>query len=120
MLTGCVVINLSEETALGLASALSGEKTVKFNDDSADAIGEIDNMVAGGAKKDFPGDSNSISVPSVVVGKHKIVYPTGLPIISIPSETGVGPLVVDVALKANTTSASNSAVSAVLLESLAV
>ena len=97
--TGCVVINLSEEIALQLASALSGEEYTEFNDDSSDAIGELANMIAGGAKKDFPGEDNSISVPSIVIGKHRVNYPSGVPIITIPCDTSAGRLMVDVALK---------------------
>ena len=97
--TGCVVINLSEEIALQLASALSGEEYTEFNDDCSDAIGELANMIAGGAKKDFPGENNAISVPSIVVGKHRVKYPRGLPILTIPCDTSAGRLTVDVALK---------------------
>ncbi|MCP4707639.1 MAG: chemotaxis protein CheX [Planctomycetes bacterium] len=104
--TGCVVINLSEEIALQLASALSGEDYTEFNDDCSDAIGELSNMIAGGAKKDFPGEDNSISVPSIVVGKHKVSYPRGLPIITIPCDTSAGRLTVDVALKESAVPAS--------------
>ena len=99
--TGCVVINLSKEIALQLASALSGETVTELDEDCIDAIGEIANMVAGGAKKDFPGDDNCISVPSVVLGKHLICYPSNIPIISIPCETKAGKLIVDIALREN-------------------
>ncbi len=97
-ITGSVVITLSEEVAFELASALSGEEVTKIDEDCIDAIGEIANMIAGGAKKDFPGD-NSISVPGVVVGKHKVMYPKGIPIISIPCDTAKGMLLVDIAFK---------------------
>jgi len=99
--TGCVVLNLSEELALQLASALSGEKVNKVDEDCTDAIGEIANMIAGGAKKDFPGGNNLISVPSIVIGRHHVSYPRGLPVISIPCDTSAGRLVVEVALKEN-------------------
>ncbi|MCP4712870.1 MAG: chemotaxis protein CheX [Planctomycetes bacterium] len=97
--TGCVVINLSEELAFQLAEALSGEKYTEFDDDCSDAIGELANMIAGGAKKDFPGENNSISVPSIVIGKHRVKYPSGVPILTIPCDTSAGRLTVDVALK---------------------
>ena len=97
--TGCVVINLSEELALQLASSLSGETVTELNDNCTDAIGELANMIAGSAKKDFPGKNNSISIPSVVIGKHRMIYPKGLPIVSIPCDTSAGRMVVDVALK---------------------
>ena len=97
--TGCVVINLSETLALQLISALTGEETTEMDADATDAIGEIANMIAGNAKKDFPGQTTTISIPSVVIGKHKVSYPTGLPIVSIPCDTGGGRLVIDVALR---------------------
>ncbi len=98
--TGSVVISLSKSLALQLAGALSGEEFTEVNEDCTDAIGEIANMIAGGAKKNFPGDgSASISTPSVVVGKHHVAYPSNMPIISIPCDTSAGRLAIDVALK---------------------
>lgn len=97
--TGCVVISLSEAIALQLSSALVGEVFTAVDEDCIDAIGEIANMIAGNAKTDFPGDESSISVPSVIIGKHKVAYPKGIPIVSIPCKTDKGPLVIDIALK---------------------
>ena len=97
--SGCVVINLSREIALQLASAMLGEEFTELDEDCVDAIGEIANMIAGNAKTDFPVDDTSISVPSVVIGKHKMNYPSGVPIVSIPCETSGGELVIDIALK---------------------
>jgi chemotaxis protein CheX len=56
-------------------------------------------MIAGNAKTNFPTNNNAISVPSVVVGKHKVSYPSGLPIITIPCKTEKGELIIEVALK---------------------
>lgn len=97
--TGSVVINLSEDAAIKLASVLSGEELTEVDEDCVDAVGEIANMIVGGAKKDFPGEGNSISVPSVITGKHHVRYPRGIPIISIPCEVPMGNMTVDVALK---------------------
>jgi chemotaxis protein CheX len=97
--TGCVVISLSQQIALQLVSALLGEEVTELDDDCTDAIGEIANMIAGNAKTDFPSNNNAISVPSVVVGKHKVSYPTGLPIISIPCTTDKGEMIIEIALK---------------------
>jgi chemotaxis protein CheX len=99
--TGCVVINLSKDIALQLVSALIGDEVTELDDDCTDAIGEIANIIAGNAKTDFPSEGTSISVPSVVVGKHKVSYPSGLPIIAIPCITDKGELVIEIALKAN-------------------
>ncbi len=99
--TGCVVINLSQKIALQLVSELLGDEVTELDDDCTDAIGEIANMIAGNAKTDFPSEGTSISVPSVVVGKHKVSYPSGLPIIAIPCITEKGEMVIEVALKEN-------------------
>jgi chemotaxis protein CheX len=99
--TGCVVINLTQDIALQLVSALIGDEVTELDDDCTDAIGEIANMIAGNAKTDFPSVGTSISVPSVVVGKHKVSYPSGLPIICIPCITDKGEMAIEVALKEN-------------------
>ncbi len=96
MVNGTVAISLSENVALILAGALMGEQVTEIDDDSIDALGEIANMIVGGAKKDFPADDNSISVPKVVLDRYKVAYPDGLPIISIPCDTGSGRLIIDV------------------------
>jgi chemotaxis protein CheX len=99
--SGCVVINLSKDIALQLVSALIGDEITELDDDCTDAIGEIANLIAGNAKTDFPSAGTSISVPSVVIGQHKVSYPSGLPIICIPCLTDKGQLVIEVALKEN-------------------
>lgn len=96
---GCVVLSMSHEIAFRLVSSLLGEEVTELDDDCTDAIGEIANMIAGNAKTDFPGNGNSISVPSVVVGKHKVSYPSGLPIVVIPCNIDVGELSIEIALK---------------------
>jgi chemotaxis protein CheX len=97
--SGSVVISLSHEIAYQLASSLLGEEISELSEDCTDCIGEIANMIAGNAKTDFPTDNNSISVPSVVVGKHKVSYPSGLPVISIPCNTDKGEMMIEIALK---------------------
>ena len=60
---GCVVISLSKGVALQLSSALLDEQLTEIDEDCTDAIGEIANMVAGDAKKDFPKVNTMVSVP---------------------------------------------------------
>ena len=96
---GCVVLNMSEAIVFELVSALTGEPVDTVDADCTDAIGEIANMIAGSAKKDFPGEDTSISIPSVIIGRHKVAYPQSVAIISIPCDTRAGRLCIDVALK---------------------
>ncbi len=96
---GCVVLNLTKEVALDLAGALLDETVVEVNEDCTDAIGELANMVAGSAKAEFPEGNTSLSVPSVVVGHHQTIYPSGIPILSIPCKTAKGDFTLDAALR---------------------
>lgn len=98
--TGCVVIGFPQSVALALASGLMGAPAQTLDSDCLDALGEIANMIAGGAKKDLPGEGlNSISLPNLVLGAHRVVYPSGTPIIVIPCETPKGRFVIEVALR---------------------
>ncbi|MCP4707452.1 MAG: chemotaxis protein CheX [Planctomycetes bacterium] len=97
--TGCMALNMSEAQALYLASSLSGEDFEEMDEDCKDAIGEIANIICGSAKRSFPGEDNSISIPSVIIGNHEVTYPKGLPIVSIPFDTDVGRVTIDLALK---------------------
>lgn len=99
IVNGCVVLSLSKPIALQIASALIGEEIIEVDDDCTDAVGEVANMIAGGAKKEFPGEKNSISVPSIIVGRHQVTYPRGVPIISIPCETNAGRMTIDIGLR---------------------
>ena len=96
---GCVVISFPKATALQLASALLDDDLQTVDEDCTDAIGEIANMIAGDAKKNFPKKNTSVSVPIVIIGKSEIVYPSAVPIFSIPCNTSDGQFVVEVALK---------------------
>ena len=64
-------------------------------------LGEIANIIVGNAKTDFPEGNHSISVPSVVVGRYEVSYPSGVPIICIPCETDNGKMVIEIAMKFN-------------------
>ena len=98
--TGICVLNLSEPTAFALAGGLTGTTPDKLNADCLDAIGEIANMIAGGAKKDLPGGQIRMSTPKIL-RTHQVIYPPGLPVIAIPADTGAGRFVIEVAFRAN-------------------
>jgi chemotaxis protein CheX len=97
--SGCVVISLSQAVAFQLVSDMIGEEIDQIDEVCTDAIGEIANMIAGNAKNGFPGSNDTVSVPSVVVGKHKVSYPSGIPVVSIPCTTDRGEMTVEIALK---------------------
>lgn len=96
---GCIVVSFPTQIALKVGSSLLGEELTEVDGDCTDVIGEVANMIAGDAKKRFPKSNTTISVPSIIIGSHKVAYPSGLPIISIPCETEAGQFAIEVALK---------------------
>ncbi|MFN0131825.1 MAG: chemotaxis protein CheX [Phycisphaerales bacterium] len=99
-ITGTVVISFPEATAVRVASILAGSDMPATHPDFPDAIGEIVNMVSGGAKALFGGRKASISCPSVVRGPgHVVAAPKDTPCIAIPCGTDCGDFVIEVAIR---------------------
>lgn len=73
--TGFVIISMTETLALKVVEKFIGEKKTAVDEDVMDAVGEILNMIAGGAKQIFSrtGTRFKISIPNVVAGKDHIV-----------------------------------------------
>ncbi len=99
---GACLLCFPTDVACKLASAFSGEEMTGDNGDFTDAIGELANMVAGGAKAHFDGLAVSISLPSVVIGDPHAVIVTGVPSdaprLIIPCQTELGQFHVEVAM----------------------
>jgi len=96
---GSVVLCFPTSTAESCISLFIGEEVTSEHADFADAVGELCNMIAGGAKGQFEGKSVSISVPSVVIGQgHSVRQKKDLPVIEIPCSCDSGPFSVDVTL----------------------
>lgn len=105
---GSVVLCFLSGPASKIATAFAGEEITPEHPDFADALGELANMVAGGAKVGLEGLNIDISLPTVVTG-HTHTFPASktAPRIFIPCSTDLGEFRVDVGLelckKANTT-----------------
>ncbi len=85
--TGSVALSFDERTALKAFSLVTGETTSRLSREVQDLIGELTNIVAGGAKTIFSEEDLSfhISIPSVVVGKdHLISHKVDIPVVVIP------------------------------------
>ena len=64
-----------------------------------DAVGELTNMIVGGAKAKLESLNMCMGLPTVVVGKnHTVVFPTGIRPIGIPFESDAGPFCLEVSL----------------------
>lgn len=96
---GTVVVSLSRSVALQAATQMLMTPCDELNSDVIDAVGEITNMVAGGAKAQLAEYNMSISLPNVFVGERtELHFPSDVHPITIPFETQWGPLRVDVGL----------------------
>jgi len=94
---GTVVLSLSEEVALRAASAMLLTEFAEVNEEVVDAVGELTNMVAGGAKAQLEEFQLRIGLPNVVTGRdHEIHFPLEATPIRILFESDWGPLSVEV------------------------
>jgi chemotaxis protein CheX len=96
---GTVVVGLGHEAAIRATEALLQERPPEINGDVVDAIGELANIIAGGAKAQLEHLELSVSLPSVITGKnHCIEFPTKATTICIPFNSDWGPITVEVGL----------------------
>ncbi|MBN2212495.1 MAG: chemotaxis protein CheX [Sedimentisphaerales bacterium] len=96
---GNVVVSFGMDTALKVVETFCGMPLDATSDDFADAVGELCNMIAGNAKKDF-GLNAGIGIPSVVIGSnHTIARLRDVPCIVIPCTCSAGDFCVEVNIK---------------------
>ena len=107
---GAAALRFPLSTALKVVEAFTGEAFDEESEDFADAIGELANMICGGAKSNLDNACVSISCPQVVIGKdHKIQKPSDAISISIPCKTPHGDFFIEVSVRSS--AAQSSAVS---------
>ena len=94
---GAVSVNFSKEIACTVASNMLGEDHTDTDENVLDAIGEIANMVAGGAKAQ--GLNYKISLPTVSSGENiQHRFSPDIPTIVIPFDTDIGTFSLEVCL----------------------
>lgn len=99
--SGFVVISMSESLAFKVLENFLGETKTEMDEDVMDAIGEILNMIAGGAKQIFSkkGIRFKISIPNVVVGKdHRVGKQKNVQSIGMTFKVGEDKFVIEVSL----------------------
>jgi chemotaxis protein CheX len=96
---GTVVLGLSREAAISAAEVLLQERPLEINGDVTDAVGELVNIIAGGAKAKLEHLELSVSLPTVITGKaHCIEFPRKVTPICIPFTSAWGEITVEVGL----------------------
>lgn len=99
---GVIVLSFPVEVAERVATLFTGMTISKDDEDLADAIGELVNMVSGNAKANFEGRKAQISCPTVVIGKgHQVFRQKDLPSIELPCSCLCGDFILEVSIKNN-------------------
>ena len=94
---GTVVLSMSESVAIKVASTMLMSELKDVDDDVMDAVGEVTNMVCGGAKAKLAQFSLSISLPNVLYGKEcRLHFPQNSHPISIPFKCAWGGLALQI------------------------
>jgi len=97
--TGCMVVSFSEPCILQVvANMLYEQPKSKIDEEVVDAVGELTNMICGGAKSHLAKLNHKfdLATPTMVVGKGvEISYHTETPTIQIPFTTPHGEFVVE-------------------------
>lgn len=99
---GWVAIGLNKKVALKIAENMLGEPKAYIDADVRDAVGEIVNMIAGGAKAELSqkGFSFKIAIPTVVVGEnHQLGQMKNTAYMVIPFTTDDGSFFISVCLE---------------------
>jgi chemotaxis protein CheX len=99
---GSVALSFPQETVLKIYSLMVGDVATKINNDVQDTVGELANIVAGGAKTEFDkqGMAFHISIPTVVVGQnHTIIHKGNTPVVLIPFQLESCEFVMEISLK---------------------
>ncbi len=100
---GAAVVSLGRETAIRCTERLLGERPPTVNAEVRDAVGEMANIVAGGAKAQMQQLEMSVSLPSIIIGRnHLINFPSGLTPVCVPFQCDWGPVSLQVGLREET------------------
>ncbi len=96
---GSLSITFPEPVILHIYSHMLGETIQKIDDSAVDCVGEITNMICGGAKAILSekGYKFEMAIPSMIAGKnHAVFHKTNGKVICIPLETSAGSFFVEV------------------------
>lgn len=96
---GMVVLGLGREAAIEATTILLQQRPTDLDGDVTDAVGELVNIIAGGAKADLAELGLSLGLPTVITGRsHRIEFPREVPPICIPFDSEWGLITVEVGL----------------------
>lgn len=99
---GTISVTFEEGSILKVVSNMFGEEMTTLDNEVADAVGELTNMISGQARRELEtiGKVFEAAIPSVITGKnHKISHITNGPKIAIPFTTEGGAFTIEVCME---------------------
>ncbi len=99
---GTIAVTFDSGSILKIVSSMFGEDITELNNEIADAVGELTNMISGQARRKLEEDGKlfEAAIPSVVTGaNHEITHITEGPIIAIPFHTEAGNFTIEICLE---------------------
>lgn len=104
VVSGRIVFDMSEQTALSLAGKLNDETFTSINDLVRGTITEIGNMVTARAVTKLSKENKSFnfSPPTLIIGNHMSIFESdSTEVLIIPIDTSIGIMDISIALKNN-------------------
>lgn len=99
---GTLSVSFSKGSILFIVSKMFGEPVKEINDEVADAVGEILNIISGQARQKLEAMGRVLkgAIPTVITGeKHSITHITKAPIIAIPFDIEHGHFTIEVCIE---------------------
>lgn len=94
---GMAVVSLSRHLALRATGVMLGDQPEQITEDVIDVVGELANMIVGGAKTQLEELALSVGLPSVICGRNHIVsFPSDSTPIMIPFDSLWGSMTLEV------------------------
>lgn len=100
-MTGVLSVTFEKAVILKITNAMLGENYTEIDENIADAVGELTNMIAGQARMHLSTDGIHLkaATPSVITGKgHVISHISPAPILSVPFSTAYGAFVTEISM----------------------
>ncbi len=99
---GSFAVSFKEACIKKVVSNMLGEEIDELNGDVLDAVGELTNMISGGARAKLAeqGIDFDMAIPTIISGNgHELAHITDYPIIVVPFTTEGGEFFVEACLK---------------------
>lgn len=99
---GTLAVSFSKGSILYIVSKMFGEPVKELNEEVADAVGEILNIVSGQARQKLETMGRLLkgAIPTVITGpSHSIMHITKEPVIAIPFDISYGHFTIEVCIE---------------------